>query len=380
METSSEYTFPIFISSTAYNLIDLRAELSHHLKELGYRPILSSSEGFHDSFPDLEPWESCLRVLDTCFVMILVIDGRYGESLEWPHFANILQNEKISPTHAEYRYAHCLKKRMLVFVRSELMTHYQLYRQLKKKCGDNIEELNEILAKALPSYVNVETLRFIEEVKTKKPIPWIVSFDDVTNIKSEIQKKMLNELSELFLIKNKHMQTIITAFSRAMEDLEPGKRKELLQSIGCTKDLVDKLDDKEKEIIELKDEKKTLEQQIEKTARQRDKSVHIKKLSEINTKIADYESNTANFLFSNMINVGNIIEVGEKTIKNPLWTIPHHSNAICDQCKKIPMPSSGFLIGSNLNTCPKCKRSLCDDCWGAGLVLRGEVCSSCSKK
>jgi hypothetical protein len=73
MEVSCEYVFPIFISSTDYDLIDLRAELARYLFELGYRPILSSSEGFPDSFPELEPWESCLPVLESCYVVILII-------------------------------------------------------------------------------------------------------------------------------------------------------------------------------------------------------------------------------------------------------------------------------------------------------------------
>ena len=56
MDSSSGYTFPIFISSTDYNLKDLRAELARFLSELGYKPILSSFEGFPDSSPKLEPW------------------------------------------------------------------------------------------------------------------------------------------------------------------------------------------------------------------------------------------------------------------------------------------------------------------------------------
>jgi len=70
MDITSEYTFPIFISSTEYNLKDLRAELASFLAESGYKPILSSAEGFPDSSPNLEPWESCIPVLESSFVMI----------------------------------------------------------------------------------------------------------------------------------------------------------------------------------------------------------------------------------------------------------------------------------------------------------------------
>ena len=86
MENSSEYQIQIFISSTHYNLVDLRAELRRFLGELGYRPILSSSEGFPDRSPKFEPWESCLPVFHCCSLMILIIDGKYRRSLKWPNF------------------------------------------------------------------------------------------------------------------------------------------------------------------------------------------------------------------------------------------------------------------------------------------------------
>ena len=97
MGNTSEYQIPIFISSTHYNLIDLRAELCRFLGELGYRPILSSSEGFPDRSPILEPCESCLKVIeDNCFIMILIIDAKYGKKLSWPHFKTILSKNTVN--------------------------------------------------------------------------------------------------------------------------------------------------------------------------------------------------------------------------------------------------------------------------------------------
>ena len=132
MLPSSEYPFPIFISSTDYNLKDFRAELSRFLKELGYKPILSSADGFPDNSPKLQPWESCIPVLEKCFVMILVIDGRYSVALKWPNLKNIFGDRKVSPTHGEYLFAHKQHKRMLVFIRKEVATFYQSYRKVCK--------------------------------------------------------------------------------------------------------------------------------------------------------------------------------------------------------------------------------------------------------
>jgi hypothetical protein len=238
MSTSSEYVFPIFISSTDYNLIDLRAELAKYLVDLGYRPILSSSDGFHDSFPNLEPWESCLQVLKSSFVMILVIDDRYGQALEWKNFSHILGDRKISPTHAEYLFAHNAKMRMLVFVRKHLLTYYQVYRKAIKESDGDKNNAKELLKVVLPEYISFETLDFINEIKTSSPIPWIKSFENVTDIKQEVQKKMLNELAELFMFKNNHLENIIINFSSILDDLPENKRKETLEKIGYTKELM----------------------------------------------------------------------------------------------------------------------------------------------
>ena len=225
MENGSGYSFPIFISSTDYNLKDLRAELARFLHELGYKPILSSAEGFPDGSPKLQPWESCLPVLENCFIVLLIIDGRYGIPLEWLNFKSCFDGRKVSPTHGEYLYSRHVKKRMLIFVRREITLHYQSYRTVLDNFKGNKDEAKKNLEKSLPEYVSFESLDFLHEVKTTGPIPWIKEFDDVTNIKAEIQTKMLNELAELFLIKNKHLEMVTESFNKCLDSLTLEEQK-----------------------------------------------------------------------------------------------------------------------------------------------------------
>ena len=124
MKSSSGYGFPIFVSSTDYNLVDLRAELAHFLREGGYEPVLSSERGFPDQAPHLAPHESCLARMRNCFLMILVIDGRYGPPLEWIEFNDEVRGERVSATHGEYRFARAIRLRTLVFVRRGLLAAY----------------------------------------------------------------------------------------------------------------------------------------------------------------------------------------------------------------------------------------------------------------
>lgn len=390
MDTSSEYTFPIFISSTDYNLKDLRAELARFLSELGYRPILSSAEGFPDSSPILEPWESCLPVLDKCFVMVLVIDGQYGTTLKWPNYKNYFEEDKYSPTHGEYLFAHKTRKRMLVFIRKSLMPHYQSYRTTLENCKNNKEEAKKVLTPTLPPYVSFETLDFINKVKTTKPIPWINEFDDITSVKKEIQKKMLNELAELFLIKNKHFETVIDSFNKVMDSLSLDEQKKALGKINATKEITDAVEKLEGYKEELDKTKTELEQT--KSTNTKDKDKFEKKINSLTKKITELEKETLsssssqffikdgqvkignpNYLDTGYINLGTGVNLVSGTTINSgsLRTSSVFSvdSRKCDGCGKVENDpfrintSAVSVFGSQFNSCPSCSRYLCNDCW-----------------
>lgn len=383
MDTSSEYTFPIFISSTDYNLKDLRAELARFLSELGYRPILSSAEGFPDSSPILEPWESCLPVLDKCFVMVLVIDGQYGTGLKWPNYKEYFEDDKISPTHGEYVFAHKTRKRMLVFIRKSLIPHYQSYRVTMDNCKDDKAEAKKILSPTLPSYVTFETLDFINKVKTTKPIPWINEFDDITSVKKEIQKKMLNELAELFLIKNKHFETVIDSFNKVMDSLSLEEQRKALGKINATKEITDAVEKLEGLKTALEATKTELEKA--KASNSKDKDKFEKKMSSLSKKITELENETLsssssqffikdgqvkignpNYLDSNFVNLGNSVTFNTGSLVSSVFGF---NSKKCDNCGKLETDplrinvSAASVFGSQFNTCPSCKRQLCGDCW-----------------
>ncbi|MBC6367616.1 DUF4062 domain-containing protein [Algoriphagus sp. AK58] len=377
MISTSEYPFPIFVSSTDYNLKDLRAELARYLTELGYRPVLSSAEGFHDNSPELEPWESCLQVLNTCFVMILVIDGRYGSPLEWRNFERVLGSRKISPTHAEYIYSHKFNKRMLVFIREEVLTHYQTYRTALKNL-ETEEAAKEALEKVLPKGIDFETLKFVNEVKTSRPIPWIRAFKDVTEIKGEVQKKMLNELAELFMLKEKKLETIIKVFNQTMAELSPEKQNEILKKINAVKDLTEikeNLEAKEKELsIALKE----LESVKKGRKKEKEEKEHI--VSELKEQIENLKekinSSDINSLKITKSDDGNIRISKDWLNSDPSGFIPFGSrlgsffdlqNPItnartCANCSKLI--NSGISLATfNDGHCNTCGKDYCDTCW-----------------
>ncbi len=380
-------------------------------------PILSSSDGFHDNSPELEPWESCLQVLQSTYVMVLVIDGKYGEKFEWKNFATVIDGRKVSPTHAEYIFAHKTKMRMLVFIRKEILTYYQTYRTAIKKANGDKAQAKENLEKVLPNHIAFETLEFAEEVKTSRPIPWIKPFENVTDIKQEIQKKMLNELAELFLFKNKHLESVIRAFSSGLDDLPEEKRKETLQKIGATKELIDEIEIQTKLIQDLKKEKEQIQNQFkeksealeaakkknstEKAQLQQQIKTLTEELNNINTRISTHEFNNSNYLItgspipysnsglgaaSGFFFGGSGAELAIKT--NPLndagglnsGTLSVSSfTKKCDKCHRDIASPTAFTYPSP-QKCPTCKRELCTQCFNGNYIGLFHECEECRNK
>ena len=412
MNNSSQYTFPIFISSTDYNLKDLRAELARYLTELGYRPILSSSNGFPDNSPKLEPWESCLKVLDRSFVMVLIIDGRYGQKLNWPNYKNIFNGNKYSPTHGEYIYAHSLNKRMLVFIRKEIMVYYSLYRKAKQKNSDP-EKLKSSIESLLPDHIDFDVFEFINKVKTTKPIPWINEFEDITLIKQEIQMKMINELAEVFMIQNKRFETIVDAFDKAMESIDPEKREEILNKLNSTRELTKA----KEELVHKKEELEIAKKGIESTKKVRksdnkDKENKIKalndKIGQMEDQIEAYEASHNKFIFKK----GNVhIEPsslllsdytlhGDTVVGNTLSgltpfmvgtgvnlnlggsvnsiVLPDETCSKCGMIKENDSNLSASVFSGDLfRFCPSCDKNYCYKCW----PINSEInCPDCSSK
>lgn len=409
----SEYEIPIFISSTVYNLVDLRGELESYLSELGYKPILSSSEGFHDNSPEVQPWESCLQVLETCFIMVLIIDRKYGKKFKWTAFENIIGKVEVSPTHAEYLFAQATKKRILVFVREDLEPYYQIYRKCLKKNNKDKDKTSKELADLLPEDIEMESLEFFGEVKTTNPIPWIKSFKDVTDIKKEIKKKMLNELAEIFLLKEQHLQTVLRIFTSSIDALPDEKRKEVLESLGVTKELQQQIDAQSKEIETLKEQKKKVEDELEgtkkeviakkPTAKQAEKiQAKEQELKDLNIRIGTHKSINSDLIVgSSRITIGDggtlqispgvylgtgptgiryeFPKVGDDGIirisgASPVLNIP---GSTCDKCKSIHLSSSA---SGALRHCTNCNRNLCSSCFNGGdfKFRAGTMCNDCS--
>lgn len=126
MPPSDSSSGRIFVSSTCYDLLDLRAQLEVALTDAGLRPVMSDRSTSEFSNPGAtNSIETCLVNLRSCERCIVILSRRYGASLKAAGF------DDVSATHLEYREALQCGLPVTFYVRDRLLGEYELWRQNK---------------------------------------------------------------------------------------------------------------------------------------------------------------------------------------------------------------------------------------------------------
>jgi len=102
----------VFVSSTCYDLVDVRAEVEAHLRDLGLTPVMSdrpSSE--FKVVPDVNSIETCLVNVREADVFVCILNQRYGPSLGTAGF------DDVSATHLEWLEAKRTRRHIYMYVR-----------------------------------------------------------------------------------------------------------------------------------------------------------------------------------------------------------------------------------------------------------------------
>ena len=122
----------VFVSSTVYDLVDIRGELEQLLRELGISPVMSDRKLSDFNFAlDANSIETCLLNVESSDAVIVVLDQRYGPPLGDYGF------DDVSATHLEYRRAKRHEKPIYFYVRDRLEAEYSIHR--KSKAADAVK-------------------------------------------------------------------------------------------------------------------------------------------------------------------------------------------------------------------------------------------------
>ena len=160
-----------FVSSTCFDLNQVRADLRRFLTDMGLDPVLSETPAFPVN-PQSGPVENCLRaVKEKADIFILIIGDRYGS-----------QNESgKSITNLEYFEAKAKGLPIYVFVLKKILDVIPVW---KKNPNGNFDGI-------------VDTVKLFEFVETLQNSQdhWIYPFEEVLHIIGTLR----NQFAILFM-------------------------------------------------------------------------------------------------------------------------------------------------------------------------------------
>ena len=178
----------VFISSSCYDLTDLRAELGAHLQNHSF--LVRLSDEYNSNFKvngSVDSIASCLLNVEAADVVVLILDRRYGPILKDGPYAG------LSATHAEIQHALTLlpeerRKPIFTFVRNQSVDDHErvlLDHSYDAKWIDdkNKDKLTNLIA---------EMKRYASAVKAKRS-NWFDAFKSSADLKPLVLKRLLDQ-------------------------------------------------------------------------------------------------------------------------------------------------------------------------------------------
>lgn len=147
----------IFISSTCYDLGQIRADLFDFISSLGYHPVMSEFTSFPID-PDSDTIENCVNNVKTADIFILIVGNRYGHVLP----------SKKSITNTEYLFARSNGIPIYVFIYRPLITILPIWKQ-------------NPTANFSGTVDSIKVFEFVEDVRDKNK-HWAFEFEKAQDI------------------------------------------------------------------------------------------------------------------------------------------------------------------------------------------------------
>ncbi|WP_035645965.1 DUF4062 domain-containing protein [Flavobacterium sp. ASV13] len=160
----------IFVSSTCYDLSQLRTNIYDFIAESGHNPILSEYNSFPVS-PELNAVENCMKnVTENADILVLVVGNRYG---------NVIDTGR-SITNTEFLTAKQKGIPVFCFIDKNVLNTLSFWKENK---DGNFSKFVD----------NTKIFEFIDDIRTKKNL-WVFPFEQ----SKEIIETLKIQLSYLF--------------------------------------------------------------------------------------------------------------------------------------------------------------------------------------
>lgn len=221
----------IFISSTFYDLRQVRSDLDRFIKEIGYEPVLNELGNIAFG-RDERLEEYCYKEISNIDILISIVGGRFG---------NESQHENFSISQMEFKTALNLNKQVYIFIDKHVHAEYQTYLlnkdnlEIKYRFVDNLKvyEFIEFLD-SLPNNNNISSFetsldiiqylreqwaglfqRFLAEQPRNKEINLLKGIENTAKTLNQLVTFLTDERKD----KDRAIQDILLSNHPAMEQL-----------------------------------------------------------------------------------------------------------------------------------------------------------------
>lgn len=195
----------IFVSSTCYDLSQVRRDLEAFIEGCGHQPVLSDSPGV--TIPTgLDTIEACRWLVHSSDVFVLIIGGRYGSADE---------TTGKSITNLEYETALAAGLPIYAFVDHEVWVKRDTYLRLREMVEDGTlpkDKLSDALGHKVE---DPRVFEFLAQVTSAKRDSWVHEFTSAQDIVQRLKR------SWSLLLKDLLDQRRQTTRSNALAQVQP---------------------------------------------------------------------------------------------------------------------------------------------------------------
>lgn len=252
----------IFISSTCYDLHELRSQIRDFVFQYGYEPVLSEFGDIFFSY-DRHVQDSCLKEIDRCQMFVLIVGDAFGST----YYKDLSQKTPRSVTMAEFKKAISLNIPRHVFINKYVEYDYKNYNRawikyvetLKNDGGLDIDdesrkqakdEFNNRYSFNHESYrhlftfiesvyqvegINVDTFEYSDDIKNSLTKQWAGAMYEYLVSQTNVPKSYVDALSKKIDIMNDALVSMI----KTKETANGGKISFDLTKIGSYGDWSD---------------------------------------------------------------------------------------------------------------------------------------------
>jgi hypothetical protein len=261
----------VFVSSTCFDLKEVRDSLSRFIKSYGFDPILSE-HGDVFYHPDLHTQESCIHEVSNCQLFILLIGGRFG--------GNYIKDKEKSITNAEYEAAKQANIPVFTYIKKGVYDNHNTFQANKDK--EFIKEMD---------FPNIEKqehaldiFSFIDNVRKGKVNNAFETFEVNNDIEIHLRKQWAGMFFDY--LKNREVKEQVNVANLMLSTLQTSSEKleEMLKGLYKPKDQEETLDNIEQKYASIRFFKFILNDILDNNEIYLGEKKDLDKLSKVNPK------------------------------------------------------------------------------------------------